>query len=204
MKNVVVRIPPWDWAWRPLWWQKGFSDFSLRIHWFSLGTLQNSIEEMNGVERLFIGNRWIKGNNSSTLTLMAGFLKIPADNCPEKMESHSVGLNRPIIVQGSQWVTQRDAITKQGMLRFSSQTMVLLVISTTTRTGGQVLYPKFDKVPAHSPRWTLGPTMNVSTPFTWPQWGQAQPMDQGRPRGIWASRVSSCLGASTRELALVG
>ena len=137
MKNMVVEIPPCGWARRRLWWQGGFSDFSLKILWFSLGTFQNSSDEMNGVERLFVGIRGIKGNNSLTSSLMEGFLKILVDNYLEKMESHLLGLTCLITVQGSQWFTQRDVITKWRMLRFSTQTMVLLMISTTTRTGGK-------------------------------------------------------------------
>ena len=79
-----------------------FSGFSLNIPWFSLKTSQNSNEGMKEVERLFIENGWVKGNNSLTSTLMGRFLKIPVDKCSKKMESHLVGFNRPITVQGSQ------------------------------------------------------------------------------------------------------
>ena len=32
---------------------------------------------------------------------MVGFLKIPVDNCPEKMECQSIGLDRLVTVQGA-------------------------------------------------------------------------------------------------------
>ena len=74
-----------------------------------------------------------------------------------------MGSNRPTAVQGNLKVTQRDTITRWEMLRLNSQTVVLLMVSTTTRTGGQVLYPKFDGVPTHWPRQVSCLTLHVST-----------------------------------------
>ena len=79
-----------------------FSDFSLKILWFSLRTSQNSNEGMKEFEGLFIENGCVKGNNSLTSALIGRFLEIPVDNFFEKMESHLVGFNCPITVQGSQ------------------------------------------------------------------------------------------------------
>ena len=66
-------------------------------------------------------------------------------------------------VQGNLKVTQRDTITRWEMLRLSSQTIVLLMVSTMTRTGGQVLYPKSDWVPTHWPRQVSCPMLYVLT-----------------------------------------
>ena len=100
MKNAAVGIPPHGGARWQTRWQKLFWFFLENPLVFSENLLSPS-ENMRRVEGLFIGNQGVKGNNSSAFALMMASLKVPVDNCSEKMESPN-RLYHLITLQGSQ------------------------------------------------------------------------------------------------------